>query len=239
MITPRWVVTESQPVAIDDVLYWLVRCLEVPGTIGRTLEIGGPDVVAYRDLMHIMAEEAGLRAASILPVPVLDAAASRLDRAGHAGVVPRLRGPLAEGLAQSRRGHQGRRPGMMPHRALDVRGAIRTALAERARPRRRDALVGGRHIPGDPQWAGGAVFCDERRIVVEADARRRSPRCAASAEATAGTPPTSCGACAASWTRRSAAPACGADGAIPSGSSSARRSTSGGSSGCSATRRWR
>ena len=98
MITPRWVVTESQPVAIDDVLHWLVRCLEVPETIGRTLEIGGPDVVAYRDLMDIMAEEVGLRRRIIVPVPVLT---PRLS-AGWIGLVTpvsyRIARPLAEGL---------------------------------------------------------------------------------------------------------------------------------------------
>ena len=170
MITPRWVVTESQPVAIDDVLYWLVRCLEVQETIGRTLEIGGPDVVAYRDLMHIMAKEAGLRRRVILPVPVLT---PRLS-AGWIGLVTpvsyRIARPLAEGLRNRVVVTRNDVQEVMPHRALDVRSAIRKALQSV-----RDLDVETRWsaagtIPGDPQWAGGAVFCDERKIVVEADA---------------------------------------------------------------------
>lgn len=48
MITPRWVQTESQPVAIVDVLHWLVECLQVPETSGRSLEIGGPRAIHPR-----------------------------------------------------------------------------------------------------------------------------------------------------------------------------------------------
>ena len=71
MITPRWVQTESQPVAITDVLFWLVECLTVPETKGRALEIGGPDVLSYRKLMQIMAEELQLRPRLVIGVPVL------------------------------------------------------------------------------------------------------------------------------------------------------------------------
>ena len=170
MITPRWVVTESQPVAIDDVLYWLVRCLDVPDTVGRTLEIGGPDVVAYRDLMQIMAAEAGLRRRLILPVPVLT---PRLSSAWISLVTPvsyRIARPLAEGLRNRVVVTRNDLQDVMPHRALGVRSAIRTALQSV-----RDSDVETRWsaagtIPGDPEWAGGAVFCDERTVLVAADA---------------------------------------------------------------------
>ena len=62
MVTPRWVRTESQPIAVRNVLHYLTTCLSVPETIGRTLEIGGPDVLTYDALLRIMAEERGLRA---------------------------------------------------------------------------------------------------------------------------------------------------------------------------------
>ena len=56
MVTPRWVSTESQPIAVRNVLHYLVECLGVPETIGKTLDIGGPDVLTYRALMHCMAK---------------------------------------------------------------------------------------------------------------------------------------------------------------------------------------
>jgi len=71
MVTPRWVDTRCQPTAVRDVLRYLVEVLGVAETAGRVLEVGGRDVVTYRQMMAIYAEEAGLRRRRIIPVPVL------------------------------------------------------------------------------------------------------------------------------------------------------------------------
>ncbi|MBU3729241.1 MAG: SDR family oxidoreductase, partial [Phycisphaerales bacterium] len=170
MVTPRWVTTESQPVAIADVLHWLVRCLEVPETAGKTLEIGGPDVLPYRDLMQIMAQELGLRRRIIVPLPVLT---PRLSSGWISLVTPvsyRLARPLAEGLRNKVVVTDDLAQRLMPHQALGVRDAIRRALE---RTRRNDVdtrwSVAG-PVPGDPQWAGGTVFTDARTIGVDASA---------------------------------------------------------------------
>ena len=60
MITPRWVRSLNQPIAIRNVVNYLVGCLEYHETIGQTYDIGGPDVLAYRDLLDIYAQEAQL-----------------------------------------------------------------------------------------------------------------------------------------------------------------------------------
>ena len=52
MVTPRWVRTECQPIAVRDVLHYLVACLTVPATTGRVIEIGGADRTTYRDLFR-------------------------------------------------------------------------------------------------------------------------------------------------------------------------------------------
>ena len=59
MITPRWVSTRCQPVAIRDILHWLVRSISTPEARGRVLEVGGPEVVTYEDMMRAYAEVAG------------------------------------------------------------------------------------------------------------------------------------------------------------------------------------
>lgn len=51
MVTPRWVQTPCQPISIRNVLEYLEGCLLVPATVGQTLDIGGPDVLTYRDLI--------------------------------------------------------------------------------------------------------------------------------------------------------------------------------------------
>lgn len=70
MITPRWVRTDCQPIAIDDVIAYLVGVLDDPGTAGRTFEIGGPDVVTYQTMLHRTSELLGKRQ-YIVSVPVL------------------------------------------------------------------------------------------------------------------------------------------------------------------------
>ncbi|MFC6905497.1 NAD(P)H-binding protein [Halalkalicoccus tibetensis] len=70
MITPRWVRTDCQPIAIDDVIAYLVGALDEPETAGKTLEIGGPDVLTYQEMLHVVSERLGKRL-HILPVPVL------------------------------------------------------------------------------------------------------------------------------------------------------------------------
>jgi uncharacterized protein YbjT (DUF2867 family) len=71
MITPKWVSTPCQPIAVRNVLDYLVETLSAPVTSGSVFDIGGPDVLCYRDIMKIMAEELGLRQRWIIPVPVL------------------------------------------------------------------------------------------------------------------------------------------------------------------------
>jgi uncharacterized protein YbjT (DUF2867 family) len=72
MLTPRWVSTRAQPIAIEDVLAYLLEALDLPLGAGesRVYEIGGADVVSYRGLMEEYARQRGLRRL-VLPVPVL------------------------------------------------------------------------------------------------------------------------------------------------------------------------
>lgn len=70
MITPKWVRTPSQPIAIGDVTAYLRRAIETPETAGETLEIGGPEVLSYQEMMERTAAAAGRRL-TVLPVPVL------------------------------------------------------------------------------------------------------------------------------------------------------------------------
>lgn len=70
MITPRWVRTACQPIAIDDVIEYLVKLLEVPETAGETFEIGGPDVLTYEQMIKLTAEQFD-RHPIIIPVPLL------------------------------------------------------------------------------------------------------------------------------------------------------------------------
>ena len=70
MICPRWVQTRSQPIAVRDVLSYLIGCLEVPAARGEIFDIGGSDVMTYREMMLRFAGILGLKR-WIIDVPVL------------------------------------------------------------------------------------------------------------------------------------------------------------------------
>ena len=70
MICPRWVYTRTQPIAIDDALTYLVAALDTPESQGQIIEIGGRDVLTYREMMLTYARLRGLRR-FIIPVPLL------------------------------------------------------------------------------------------------------------------------------------------------------------------------
>lgn len=159
MITPRWVATESQPIAIRNVLDYLVGVLEVPATEGGTFDIGGPEVVSYKRLMDIYAEEAGLRKRWILPVPVLS---PRLSSYWIGLVTPApayLARPLAEGLSSRLVCGDDRIRRLVPLDLLDCRLAIRAAIPGRSETGRAggiDRQDEANILPGDPEWVGKA-----------------------------------------------------------------------------------
>ena len=70
MVTPRWVTVQAQPIAIGDVLAYLVAALDVPPAGARVFEIGGGAVTTYRGLMQEYARQRGTRRL-FLPVPLL------------------------------------------------------------------------------------------------------------------------------------------------------------------------
>jgi uncharacterized protein YbjT (DUF2867 family)/uncharacterized protein YndB with AHSA1/START domain len=70
MICPRWVYSRAQPIAIDDVLSYMVGALEVPESAGQVIEIGGADVLTYGDMMTGYGQVRGLKRL-LIPVPVL------------------------------------------------------------------------------------------------------------------------------------------------------------------------
>ena len=154
MVTPKWVTTESQPIAVGNVLAYLVDCLRVPETVGRTLDIGGPDVVSYQTLMRIMAEERGLPRRLVIPVPVLTPRLSSLWIHLVTPLSHRIARPLAEGLRNRVVCRNDDAARLMPQRLLGVREAIRLALASGRTARGGDGVVGRRAHRGRPRLGG-------------------------------------------------------------------------------------
>jgi uncharacterized protein YbjT (DUF2867 family) len=172
MVTPRWVATQCQPIAVRNVLRYLVSCLDVDQTRGRTLDIGGPDVLSYREIMGIMAEERGLRRRLVIPVPVLTPRLSSLWIHLVTPLSREIARPLAEGLRNRVVCRNDEAQRLMPGPLLSVRESIRAALQRMEAGDVETAWSTAGPIPSDPDWAGGTVYTDRRSVEVAASPAR-------------------------------------------------------------------
>jgi uncharacterized protein YbjT (DUF2867 family) len=168
MVTPKWVRTACQPVAVGDVLYLLQEVLKIPETVGRTFDLGGADVMSYREILQTMSKALGLRRRAIIPVPVLT---PRLSSAWIHLVTPlshRIARPLAEGLRNRVVCRDDELQRLTGHRFLGVREAIEVALDSVRHHRVQTAWSDAGVMPGDPDWAGGTTLVDRRSIAIDA-----------------------------------------------------------------------
>ncbi|MEU8133077.1 SDR family oxidoreductase [Streptodolium elevatio] len=178
MVTPRWVDTRIQPVAVRDVLRCLVGAAGLPEDVNRTFDIGGPDVLTYRQMMHGYAKVAGLPDRLILSVPVLT---PRLS-SHWVGLVTPVPGALARPLTESLRHEVVCRETDIERYVPDLPGGPIGFLdsLELALRRVREADVATRWssagvpgapsdpLPTDPDWAGGSLYTDVRERDVDA-----------------------------------------------------------------------
>ncbi|MEU1971043.1 SDR family oxidoreductase [Microbacterium sp. NPDC019599] len=182
MPAPKWVRNRIQPIAVRDVLHYLLGAARVPADVNRAVDIGGPDVLRYGQMMNGYALEAGLPQRPIAALPVLT---PRL--ASHwvnlVTPIPRsIARPLVESLQNDC---------VVKDRDVDAlipppEGGLtpyRTAVAL-ALGRERDDLVEtswldsevlgvpSDPLPSDPEWAGRTVFTDERTARTTASPER-------------------------------------------------------------------
>jgi len=97
MVCPQWVYTRVQPIAVDDLLRYLVAALDVPGSAGRIVEVGGVDVLTYGEMMLGYAEARGLWR-HLQPVPVLTPKLSSYWVHLVTPIPSQIARPLIEGL---------------------------------------------------------------------------------------------------------------------------------------------
>lgn len=179
MVTPKWLNNRVQPIAIRDVLHYLSAAGQESSEHNHIGDIGGPDVMFYKEMMHRYAKLAGLRPRKIITVPVLT---PRLSSHWVSLVTPvpkRLALPLVDSLVNE----------VVVDEALDVRHflpepdggllnfstAVKFAL-ERVRNQDVQTRWSSAAVPGapseplstDPSWSGGSLYVDLRERVTTA-----------------------------------------------------------------------
>ena len=157
MITPRWVNTRTQPIAIEDVVEYLLEAADVPLDGSRVVGIGGPDQVSYGDLMREYARQRGLRRLMI-SVPVLTPHLSSLWLGLVTPVYARVGRALVEGLRNETVVRDAAAQELFPLRPRGYVEAIARALVnedrEFAATRWSDALSSG---PKQRAFGGASV----------------------------------------------------------------------------------
>ena len=132
MITPRWVTTRAQPIAIADVVRSLVGVLTLPDAAGRTFEIGGPEVLPYIAMLRRLAALEG-RSLPILPVPLLTPRLSSLWLALVTDVDTKTGRVLVDSMTNEVVVRDTSVQQLVPFELTSYEDAARAALDERAR----------------------------------------------------------------------------------------------------------
>ncbi|MFJ8789053.1 SDR family oxidoreductase [Streptomyces sp. NPDC102462] len=178
MVTPSWVRTRIQPIAVRDVLRYLVGCARLPYDVNRAFDIGGPDIVTYEQMMRRYAVVAGLPKRVIVPVPLLTPRLSSL----WVGLVTPVPGALARPLVESLK-HEVvcAERDIVRYVPDPAEGPVTLDRAIRLALRRvQDTDIATRWssasaprapsdpLPTDPDWAGGSLYTDHRERTVAA-----------------------------------------------------------------------
>ncbi|MCH7230179.1 SDR family oxidoreductase [Glycomyces sp. L485] len=174
MTAPRWVRNHIQPIAIRDVLHYLLYALELGDDVSGVFDIGGPDVLRYDEMMNGYARLAGLPRRRIWALPVLT---PRLASHWVGLVTPvpsNLARPLVESLQHDCVMHDHRVDDFIatpPGGLIPYDEALRLALGrievDQVETSWVDAAVAqapSDALPSDPEWAGRVVYTDERAI---------------------------------------------------------------------------
>lgn len=170
MVTPRWVRNRVQPIAVRDVLHYLVSALRMPSSVNRTFDIGGPDVLTYAEMMQGYAAVAGLPRRWMLPIGVLTPKLSSHWINLVTPVPKSIGAPLIESLVHEATcaEHDIDRYVPPPEGGrTEYRCAVRLALRRIARAevetRWSDASAAPADpLPSDPGWSGGSAYVDDR-----------------------------------------------------------------------------
>jgi uncharacterized protein YbjT (DUF2867 family) len=178
MPAPKWVRNHIQPIAVRDVLHYLVKSAELAPEVNRAFDIGGPDVFRYYELMNGYAQEAGLKERLILALPVLTPwLASQwvnlVTPIPRSLAVPIIESLLHDAVMKNHDIDEVIPPpaeGLIGYRKSVELALVRMRSGEVETSWRNTEVIGAPSdpLPSDPEWAGHTVYTDSREVTVDA-----------------------------------------------------------------------
>ena len=131
MITPRWVQSSTQPIALDDLLHYLIHVIDTQETLGEIYDVGGPEILTYEEMMRIYAKEIG-RPLNVIRVPVLTTKLSSYWLGFVTAVPSSIARPLIDGLKWDLLADTTSIQELLPRKLHNYRESLRAAMeAER------------------------------------------------------------------------------------------------------------
>lgn len=129
MVTPRWVRTTSPPIALDNLLYYLTAAADHPDAAGQIFDAAGPEYLTYEAMMRIMADVAGIRQPTIIPVPLLTPRLSSYWLHLITAVPTPIARALIDGMRQDFTADDAALRQLLPQQLLDFRASVESAFA--------------------------------------------------------------------------------------------------------------
>jgi uncharacterized protein YbjT (DUF2867 family) len=133
MVTPRWVRTRTQPIAVDDVVHYLVAVLDLPQTAGRAYDIGGTEVLRYITMLRRVAA-IERRPLLVLPVPLLTPRLSSLWLSLVTDIDTATGRTLVDSMTNEMVVHDDALRRLVPFELTSYDEAVRRALSARSQP---------------------------------------------------------------------------------------------------------
>lgn len=175
MLTPKWTHVRTQPISITDTLGYLTGVLDHAETAGKTYDIGGPDILSYKDLINLYAAAAGLPKRVLIPFPLLSLDLSARWINLITPIPYALARPLLEGMRNEVVCRENTIRNTIPLELTPIRTAIERALGHLRHQTVKSSWFDA-GLPAVPEWvmdgdaahARGSVYTDAYAVRLDA-----------------------------------------------------------------------
>ena len=173
ILMPNTMKNRTQPIAIDNVIYYLVNCLEVPETINQAFDIGGTEIVSFKEILKTMARYMGVRPI-LIPAPFITPGLSSFGLSIATTVPKPIARSLSSGIISETICQEHNIRELLPQHLISLEEEVQKVMLDWKYLITCDILGKPSHKvfwtkKGDYWWTGPMIFRDHRYIVLKGD----------------------------------------------------------------------